>query len=129
MLSGQNNLLISGSACRSALLMKGGCTLHLKNLEALIDGSDEVTLGRVGPIRRAAIACDDDQQLAALVRCPGGVPRSVAWDTDPIPEKYRDAVESGIRQLLLPAGALSEAKLPRVRVRVVGGSDHPVDST
>jgi len=43
-------------------------TVKLKNLEFLIDGNGDVTLGRVGPIRCAAIACDEDQQLAALVR-------------------------------------------------------------
>jgi len=42
--------------------------VKLKNLESLIDGNGDVTLGRVGPIRCAAIACDEDQQLAALVR-------------------------------------------------------------
>jgi len=43
-------------------------TVKLKNLEFLIDGHGDVTLGRVGPVRCAAIACDEDQQLAALVR-------------------------------------------------------------
>ena len=43
----------------------------LKNIEALIDGSGEISIGRAGPIRCAAIACDDDQQLAALVRGRG----------------------------------------------------------
>ena len=42
-----------------------------KNIEFLIDGYGEVTLGRVGPIRCAAIASDEDQMLAALVRRPG----------------------------------------------------------
>ena len=42
--------------------------MKLKNLEFLIDGHGDVTLGRVGPVRCAAIACDEDQQLAALVR-------------------------------------------------------------
>ena len=40
----------------------------MKNIDLLIDGHGGVTLGRVGPIRCAAIACDEDQQLAALVR-------------------------------------------------------------
>jgi hypothetical protein len=43
-------------------------TVKLKNIEFLIDGHGDLTLGRVGPIRCAAIACDEDQQLAALVR-------------------------------------------------------------
>jgi hypothetical protein len=42
--------------------------VKLKNLEFLINGHGGVTLGRVGPIRCVAIACDEDQQLAALVR-------------------------------------------------------------
>ena len=42
--------------------------MKLKNIEFLIDGHGDVTLGRVGPVRCAAIACDEDQQLAALVR-------------------------------------------------------------
>ena len=41
--------------------------MKLKNIEALIDGSGEITIVRIGPIRCAAIACDD-QQLAVLVR-------------------------------------------------------------
>jgi hypothetical protein len=42
--------------------------VKLKNLEALVGGGGEITISRIGPIRCAAIACDDDQQLAALVR-------------------------------------------------------------
>ena len=42
--------------------------MKLKNIEFLIDGHGDLTLGRVGPIHCAAIACDGDQQLAALVR-------------------------------------------------------------
>jgi len=45
--------------------------VKLKNLEFLLDGHGEVTLGRVGPVRCAAVACDEDQQLAALVRDRG----------------------------------------------------------
>ena len=45
--------------------------MTLKNVEALIDGHGEITVGSVGPIRCAAIAADDDQMLAALVRRPG----------------------------------------------------------
>jgi len=43
-------------------------TVKLKNIESLIDGHGDITLGRVGPLHCAAIACDEDQQLAALVR-------------------------------------------------------------
>ncbi len=41
-----------------------------KNVDHLIRGNGDVTLGRVGPIRCAAIAADGDQTLAALVRRP-----------------------------------------------------------
>jgi hypothetical protein len=41
-----------------------------KNLDHLIRGNGDVTLGHVGPIRCAAVAADGDQMLAALVRRP-----------------------------------------------------------
>ena len=44
--------------------------MAMKNIEYLVDGVGEVTIGRVGPIRCAAIAADGDQMLAALVRQP-----------------------------------------------------------
>jgi len=40
----------------------------LKNIAFLIDGNGKVSLGRIGPVRRAGVASDDDQQLVALVR-------------------------------------------------------------
>ncbi len=42
----------------------------LRNIETLIDGNGEITIGRIGPIRCAAVACDENQQFAALVRRP-----------------------------------------------------------
>jgi hypothetical protein len=45
--------------------------MRLKYVESLLDGYGEITIGRVGPIRCAAIACDEDQQLAMLVRRAG----------------------------------------------------------
>jgi len=45
--------------------------LKLQNIEALIDGDGQITIGRAGPIPCAAIACDVDQQFAALVRRRG----------------------------------------------------------
>ena len=42
-----------------------------KNLDFLIRGHGDVTLGSVGPVRSAAVAADGDQMLAALVRRPG----------------------------------------------------------
>ena len=43
----------------------------LPNIESLIDGDGDITIGRVGPIRCAATACDEDQSLAMLVRREG----------------------------------------------------------
>ncbi len=43
----------------------------LPNIESLIDGDGDITIGRVGPIRCAATACDEDQSLAMLVRRDG----------------------------------------------------------
>jgi hypothetical protein len=45
--------------------------MRLKNIEFLIDGNGDVTLGRIGPVRCAAVAADEDRQLAALVRGRG----------------------------------------------------------
>jgi len=42
----------------------------LKNIDALISGNGDITLGRVGPIRCAATAVDEDSCLAMLVRRP-----------------------------------------------------------
>jgi len=46
-------------------------TVKLENIEFLIDGNGEVTLGRFGSTRCAAVATDFDQGLAMLVRKPG----------------------------------------------------------
>jgi hypothetical protein len=43
----------------------------LRNVEALVAGEGEITVGRVGPIRCAAIAADNHQMLAAPVRRRG----------------------------------------------------------
>ncbi len=43
----------------------------LPNIEFLIDGDGDITIGRVGPIRCAATACDEHQSLATLVRRDG----------------------------------------------------------
>jgi hypothetical protein len=42
--------------------------MELKNIDFLIRSDGEITLGRVGPIRCAAIACDPHSSLAMLVR-------------------------------------------------------------
>jgi len=41
------------------------------NIEFLIDGNGDITIGRVGSIRCVATAADEDQCLAMLVRRPG----------------------------------------------------------
>jgi hypothetical protein len=41
------------------------------NIDCLIQGGGDVTLGQVGPIECAATAADGDQMLAALVRRKG----------------------------------------------------------
>jgi len=43
----------------------------LPNVEFLIDGNGDITIGRVASIRCAATAANEDQQLAALVRRKG----------------------------------------------------------
>ena len=43
----------------------------LPNIEYLIDGNGNITIGRIGPIHCAATAADDDQSLAMLVRRDG----------------------------------------------------------
>lgn len=42
-----------------------------ENLESLVNGEGDVTVGRVGPIRCAATAADGHNALAMLVRRPG----------------------------------------------------------
>jgi hypothetical protein len=43
-------------------------TTRFKNIDFLVRGNGDVTIGRIGPVRCAAVAADGDQQLAALVR-------------------------------------------------------------
>ena len=38
------------------------------NIESLIDGDGDITIGRIGPVRCAATAADEDQCLAMLQR-------------------------------------------------------------
>lgn len=44
--------------------------MEFANIEFLIQGNGEITLGRIGHIRCAATACDSDSCLAMLVRRP-----------------------------------------------------------
>lgn len=41
---------------------------HLRYVESLLDGNGDITLGRVASIKCVATACDEDMQLAMLVR-------------------------------------------------------------
>ena len=45
--------------------------MKLNNIELLIDGSGEISIGRVGSVRCAACASDENQSLAMLARRPG----------------------------------------------------------
>ena len=40
----------------------------LPNIEFLIDGNGEISIGQVGPVKCAATACNEHQALAMLVR-------------------------------------------------------------
>jgi hypothetical protein len=42
--------------------------MKLKNIEFLVDGNGQITLGQIGPVRCAAIASDDGNCLASLVK-------------------------------------------------------------
>jgi ABC-type taurine transport system substrate-binding protein len=50
--------------------MKKRSTARWPNIDTLVKGSGDVTIGRVGPIPCAAVASDEHQMLAALVRRP-----------------------------------------------------------
>lgn len=43
----------------------------LENVESLISGEGSIEIGRIGPVRCAAVASDENQMLAALVRRKG----------------------------------------------------------
>ena len=43
---------------------------RLEFVESVIDSNGQITIGRAGPVPCAAIACDEDQQIAVLVRRP-----------------------------------------------------------
>jgi hypothetical protein len=43
----------------------------LANIESLIDGNGDITIGAMGSVRCAATAADEDQCLAMLQRRPG----------------------------------------------------------
>ena len=60
---------LSGTFARQAM-SKGKKTPRFKNVDALVRGNGNITIGRIGPVRCAAVAADGDQQLAMLVRRP-----------------------------------------------------------
>ena len=45
-------------------------TTRFKNIDALLKSNGDITVGRIGPVRCAAVAGDSDQQLAMPVRRP-----------------------------------------------------------
>lgn len=59
-----------GSERRETTQVKKQSTVRWPNIDTLVKSSGDVTIGRVGPIRCAAVASDGDQMLAALVRRP-----------------------------------------------------------
>ena len=42
--------------------------MKLENIECLIDGDGEISIGRLGPVRCAAVACYEGGNLAMLQR-------------------------------------------------------------
>ena len=44
--------------------------MKLENIECLIDGDGEISIGHLGPVRCAAVACDEGGSLAMLQRKP-----------------------------------------------------------
>ena len=65
----------------------------LANIEFLIDGNGDITIGRVGPIRCVATAADEDQCLAMLQRRPG---ESLVELLQRLDAAIEDAYENGV---------------------------------
>ena len=51
-------------------MSKGPKTTRFKNIDELVRGNGDITIGRIGPVRCGAVAADGDQQPAMLVRRP-----------------------------------------------------------
>jgi hypothetical protein len=64
-----------------------------ENIEFLIDGNGDITIGRVGPIPCGATAADEDQCLAMLVRRPG---ESLAELLQRLDAAIEDAYANGV---------------------------------
>lgn len=67
--------------------------MKLKNIDFLINGNGTVTLGRVGPFPCTAIASDENQCLAMLVRDPD---ESLVALLERLDAAIEDAFERGI---------------------------------
>jgi hypothetical protein len=50
---------------------KSDRNMELKNIEFLIENDGNISVGRIGPVRCAASACDEDQCLATLAKREG----------------------------------------------------------
>mgnify|MGYP001093812004 CR=1 FL=1 len=67
--------------------------MKLKNIEELIDNEGEITVGRIGPVRCGASACDESNCLAMLARRPGESFEEVLLRLD---SAIEDAIERDI---------------------------------
>ena len=65
----------------------------LENIEFLIDGNGDITIGQVGSIRCVATAADEDQCLAMLQRRPG---ESLMELLQRLDAAIADAYENGV---------------------------------
>ena len=76
----------------------------LENIESLISGEGSIEIGRIGPVRCAAVASDENQMLAALVRRKGESLMDLMQRLDKAIEKawekeiYTDEINSASRR-------------------------------
>ena len=77
------------------------CFPSLPNIEFLIDGNGEITIGRVGPSHCAATACNEHQALAMLVRRDNETPEQLLMRLDTAIDKameediFTDEINNG----------------------------------
>ncbi len=67
--------------------------MKLDNIDDLIDGNGQVTLGAIGPVQCAAVATDGTQALAMLVRRDG---ESLAALLRRLDKAIEDALEGDV---------------------------------
>jgi hypothetical protein len=67
--------------------------MKLENIDDLIDGNGQVTLGAIGPVQCAAVATDGTQALAMLVRREG---ESLAALLRRLDKAIEDALEGDV---------------------------------